>query len=229
MSCNRIDNHVELALDKLISQYRCAENLQAFIIAITEEIQTLEDTFQCFFDRLNISAASGNGLDQIGTIVGQERLGLDDDFYRILLLVKIGENTSFGEPEKVIQIFKLITQAQQVFIQEEFDGEISLYGDGQINPVTVNFLYQTIQRVVGAGVRVNYIGEWDEDCFFAFDGTPAETNNGGFGTVLDANFGGCLAFIYQRNVPFAFFGGDESTEGFSTVLDSILGGNLEGV
>ena len=66
--------------------------------AIISGIQDLETTFCDLLEkRLGIYEASGFQLDQIGTIVGQERLGFDDDFYRILLLARIGANISNGE------------------------------------------------------------------------------------------------------------------------------------
>lgn len=228
MNVSQIHNHVELAIDRLIQQHKCSETVRCMLDGFVSQIQELEDSIFNIAQAQSILNAEGAQLDKIGEIVGQERLGNNDEFYRILLLVKIGQNTSFGEPEKVAEVFKTITQATRVHLQEHFPGGVMVSSNGQLNPITVNFLYSIIQSVVPAGVRVDYMGVWLEDETydpFSFDG-PDESDGAGFGTATDNTLGGCLAELYEISIPFAFDGNDGTSIGFGSVRDPVLGGIL---
>ena len=224
MNVVKIENHVEQSIERLIQQYKCSPLLTGILQSFVVQIQDLEDSIFELKRAQSIIIAEGAQLDKIGEIVDQPRLGNGDEFYRILLLVKIGQNTSYGEPEKVTRVFKTITQATRVHLQEHFPGGVMLMSDGFLNPITVNFLYQIIQSVVPAGVRVDYMGVWDEDCYFSFAGK--ENDGEGFGSANDPSFGGCLAELYALTIPFAFDGPDDTTLGFGSIKDPVLGGTF---
>ena len=58
-------------------------NLKNLIAALgTDQIQDLEDKARELLYSRDVDNCSGTQLDNLGTIIGQGRLGYDDEFYR---------------------------------------------------------------------------------------------------------------------------------------------------
>ena len=225
MSVTEITNHIDQALDRRMEQWKDKPNMEAFLRSLFGGYQELETLFFDLIDkRLDIYNTEGVQLDKIGQIVGQERLGFDDDFYRILLLARIGINISNGEPERIISTAKLLTKADYIHYMNLRDGEIALGSDGVINPLTVDFLITNLQRVVMGGVRVDYLAIYDKLEAFSFDGTNAKTIGKGFGTISDLNAGGKIASAHMIKNKFSFSGNNTNDDGFGTIYDPLVGG-----
>ena len=218
-----ITDHKEQAKERLISQYQQADNLKSILDAFNEQTQDLEDAIHEMFLGRWIENAEGDTLDDFGTIVGQDRLGFDDDFYKILLYVKMGANISQGETERVIDVYKIITQATLAQLREHFPAGMTLLSNGQINPITAQFIYNKLQQVVGAGIRIDRIGEFS-DAPFGFAGAPTAL---GFGTTADPLIGGEFAFFYDTSPRFGFEDPNrDDILGFGTLQDHIYGGKF---
>lgn len=219
----KISNHKEQATDRLIEQYKQAEKLIGILDAFNSQTQDLEDALHSLFEGRWIENASGDVLDRFGEIIGQGRLGFDDDFYKILLYVKLGENISQGETERVIDIYRIITRADICQLQEHYPAGMTLLSNGTINPITASFIYNKLQGVAGAGIRIDRIGEFS-DRPFGFVGAPTAL---GFGTLDDLAIGGEFAHFYDTAPPFSFK--DPSRDdigGFGTLQDHIYGGRF---
>lgn len=67
-------NHTTQAISRLLTQYREASNLIAYISAFTDESDQLETMFQDLLNDRWIDTAEGAQLDIIGLIVGQSRV-----------------------------------------------------------------------------------------------------------------------------------------------------------
>lgn len=212
---DQINNHVEDAESNLLQQYREATKLKALLSALNIQVQNIEDALFSLFEGRWIENATGQVLDDFGEIIGQERQGFDDTFYRVLLYVKMGENISQGETERVIDVYKIITQATIVQMREIFPAGVELMSDGTINPITAEFIWAQLQRVRAAGVRIDKIGHFDNVKPFGFLGAP---NAQGFDQ-------GKLGYLYKTNKKFAF-SGNPNAGGFGTLADRILGGRL---
>lgn len=218
----QITDHAIKARRRLLEQYKGNPELEAILNSFNAQVQELENTIVDLNTRLDINQISGALLDAFGTIVGQDRLNYDDVFYRILLLIKIGKNTSQGDPEKVIQIYKLITQAVKVQYQELYPAGVYLLSSGVINPVTANFIYENLGDVLPAGVRLDHFGEFEPGDAFAFEGDPTDTD--GFSEIATPLEGGQFAGLYFNDVPFAFEGNDLNAQGFGSYTDPVEGG-----
>lgn len=226
----KIDNHVDQGLERRLEQWKDKENLEKIIKSLITGTQDLEETFvDLCTERFGIYDAEGFQLDQIGTIVGQDRLNFDDDFYRILLLARIGANVSNGEPERIIDTIKLLTSADFIHYMNLNNAEIAIGSDGVINPLTVEFLITNLQRVVMGGVRVNYLCIYDPTEAFAMAGNNAKTPGLGFGTVADNSVGGKFGQCYTIKNKFSFSGNNTSDSGFGTIADPLVGGVMEGL
>ena len=128
----KITDHAEQALNRLLEQYKGKTNLINFIQVYTKQVQDIEDALEPFDLLLDIASQSGQQLDEIGDIVVQPRLGNTDARYRILLYTKIGINTSKGESPKVIEIFKILTEADHVHLINLGFGNIELRNDRRL-------------------------------------------------------------------------------------------------
>ena len=210
----KITTHVTDAEGNLVQQYKEATKLKALLGALSTQVQSLEDALHSLIEGRWIENASGQVLDDFGEIIGQERMGFDDDFYKILLYVKMGENVSQGETERVIDIYKIITRATLVQLSEIYPAGIELMSNGSINPITAEFIYDKIQRVRAAGVRIDRIGHFDAKPF-GFAKAPGAA---GFNQ-------GKLGYYYKTSKKFAF-SGNANAGGFGTLEDRIIGGRL---
>lgn len=220
--------HVVEALDRLLEQYRKKTTWTSVITATVDQIQDLEQAIWDLDAGRNINTAVGVQLDNLGTLVGQERLGFDDDFYRVLLFVKIGVNTSEGDPQKIISTFKLLTQADSVHYMNLGGGNIHLATSNRIPENIRQFAYDNMQRVVASGVRIDHISFYDNAEPFAFAGTNTSYPGFGFSDITGTT-GGLFSGLQRDLTPFAFGGDDSSARGLGSLEDSRAGGVLVGI
>lgn len=222
-----ITTHVDDALARKIEQYKDTPKFDGLVTSLVEQIQLIEDAAHPLFLKRMLAEAEGAQLDGFGKIVGLARQGFDDDFYRILLNVKIGQNISSGEPERVIAVMKILVQANLVHYQNHGDGEISLSVDAEIAEDFVDFIYSNMQKMIMAGVRITYISTFDPDESFSMDGTgPIGL---GFSSLADPSSGGKLAYIHRLKFPFAMEGDDRNADGFGALGDPFAGGVFVGL
>jgi len=224
-----ITTHISDAEERLLQQFKEKPNFKALLDAFHAQIQELENTFNDLYVQRVINAASGKVLDDMGTIVGQSRIGFDDTRYRSLLLAKVGENTSQADPEKVIQVVKLLAVANLAQIQEWYPAGYGLYFSNTIPPNLINFFYERLDRVDPAGVRLEALISFHETDAFAFAG-PAGSGEG-FGDSNNLSLGGQFGTLNLRTLPgFSFSpdgGFDNGDDGFGTLEDNLVGGILE--
>ena len=227
MAVDEITNHIQLAKARLIQQYKGDEDVEALVEMGTNDKQDQETAFQQMNNERGLDSSVGAQLDGIGKIVGLERLpGESDDAYRVRIKAQIGINLSQGEPERMIETFKILTGAPFVYFQKLDSGEVAL--SSSINFGTqeeVDDIIQIMESVAPAGVRVAFIGVFDADLSdtFAFAGNlPGK----GFGSVSDVNKGGKFATLLVRGGEFAF-DGETNAEGFGTIHDPLVSGRFQ--
>ncbi len=223
MIISKIDNPADAAIARLVQQFKDKTKLEGFIRSFIQPMQALEDTLAQIGTFTNIYTATGKQLDLMGAIVGEQRKGKNDFFYRIAIFARIAINTSKGTPENAIEIFSLITGATVVHLLEYFPGVVEIYGN-------VNFEY-----------GYEFLGPDS----FAFEGG---IDGLGFGDVFDPDIGGVFVGLILYDVgalyhlidsvlaggvrldalgwfddtPFSFEG-DPNGKGFGDVFDSTIG------
>ena len=134
MSVTQITTHNADALARLLYQYRNSSNLQGLLTGVFgTQTQELEDALYGILEALDIQSMEGDQLDQIGTIVGQERYGVDDVEYRVRILARIGKNVSEGDIERVISIWRLFSpESASIQLVENFPAEVAIYSDSSV-------------------------------------------------------------------------------------------------
>lgn len=228
MSIDHILDHVQQALAKALTQYKEKPKAENFITAFSEQIQGIEDALFGMVITREVATAVGVQLNNIGTIVGEDRGDLDDDHYRILIYVKIGQNTSQGNMAKIINVFKLLTQADSVFCFSLNNAEIQLNSSAPIADKDINFIFRNMKAVIAGGVRIDHIVCYDPVAAFAFAGTNPVVTSLGFSDISGTT-GGHLASLKKEKIPFSFSGNNKSTKGFGSLIDPLAGGVLVGI
>jgi hypothetical protein len=224
-----INNHVQLALSKLITQYQNSKNLKALITAFSEQIQIIEDTLGDMNVLRYLPYATGQQLDNIGKIVGLPRPpGLSDAQYTLELYGQIKINTSQGQPEQAIQVFQLFTMVPQVRLFEFFPGDV-LIESQYVPPDDTSF--NTIMRILGevlpAGVRPSGLVSYDPTNPFTYAGVMLPAR--GYGSVSTPGVGGKYGTLRRPfNGPFGYGVNNTSIKGYGTRKDPIVGGAYAG-
>lgn len=169
----QITDYVERTLALLVEQFKGKPRFEGILSALATQIQDIENaTFQLFFDRA-LTTAVGAQLDQIGTVVGLARNGLSDSDYRAQLGAQVLVNTSQGDPERLIEVVRIITSSALVVLAEPKPGYVQISFDGTA-PDPVPLFVAKIDSVAPAGVRLQLV-----------EGTPG--NSFRLGTVGDVD------------------------------------------
>lgn len=230
MQIQQITDHIVAAKKRLLHQYKGKPRMEALIEALVTPLQPAEDAyFQLLEDRY-LATAEGIQLDRLGTIVGIARDGLNDNKYRLRLRARIFVNVSNGEPETLILVYKLLTLSNLVIFEELFPAAAGLMCDGPdiTDPEDVQFIYDLMEAAAAAGVRIDFLGVFDDTNPFAFDGVVLPLGDG-FGDTGNPSTGGLLGKLYDFGMEFAFAGDDPKPEGFGTTVDPLVGGRLVGL
>lgn len=112
----RIPNHVEQGLDRLIEQFRGLPDMEAWCSSTLEEVQLLEDAIWSFIDAFDVDRAPADLLKKIGKIVGQTWAGEELESYRLTVKARIAVNRSNGQWADLNRVARLFfeTYAWQV-------------------------------------------------------------------------------------------------------------------
>lgn len=102
----QLTNHTEVALKKLVEQFRRKTKWTALLSAFLKQAQDLEDALWQLFTQRGLDTAIGAQLDVIGRIVGEPRYSSpDDEEYRMRIKARIRVNLSSGTPEDIYAVF----------------------------------------------------------------------------------------------------------------------------
>jgi hypothetical protein len=165
----KIEDHTGEALARLSGRYKAKPRIAGVVSALSNRVQDIEDVLIDYLDHRKISTAQGSLLDDIGSLVGADRMGFDDDFYRILIYIKIAENFSEGQPEPLIAAFKLMTGATKVEYKNLGGGNVEIVSNGFSPTFDTNFMLQQLNRLLAAGVSLNSVTFVDNEGAFMFD------------------------------------------------------------
>lgn len=195
MSITQITTHVQDAKNRLFEQFKGVASIEGVIDAFISEVQVLEDTFNDLCNDRAIESAIGLQLDLLGDIVGQARNGDDDETYRLRIKIRIIQNLSEGEPERVIQVYKFLLNASTVFYGELHPASVFLIGAGSIPLGQEALVKENIERILPATVTLAYFGRVDSERPFKYAGI--QPIGRGYGSIYDPTVGGKYATLYQ--------------------------------
>jgi hypothetical protein len=137
-------------------------------LAILDQCQELENLFWDIRDGFYLADAVGAQLDILGRIVGLDRdSAWSDEDYRPLIATKIIRNLSSGEPERLIQVLRILTASDYVRLTEYNPAHIELEFDGPTVPAN---LLELMDSIAAGGVSLHLTQISSHP--FGFDGDP---------------------------------------------------------
>lgn len=188
----KITTHIEDAKNRLIERYKNRPKIEGVISLFAGKMQELEDAIDYYQNHRWIDNAEGFQLDLLGELIGQNREGFDDATYRIFLYIKIQINSSHGNGDSIMKIFRAITGATNTFYNNLGGGHVEIQGNGSNPFSSTQKLIDQISRILIAGVELSSIGITTDTPFEFFGGSglgfydPGETIQGTFGLNLGA-------------------------------------------
>jgi|TARA_A100001518_G_C1227286_1_gene80682 hypothetical protein len=143
-------------IEKILYRFKDSKNITDLMVSLLQEVSILEDTFSSLYNNRNIGDAVGVQLDQIGKIVGEARIGRDDDSYRVAISVRTIINKSSGT---ISDIEEILTEVESpYFIQIFMHEPASIYIYIKTPEIPATELKDLIQEALPAGVSLGYIG-----------------------------------------------------------------------
>lgn len=209
--------HVADAQDRLLEQYKGTDDMENLIEILATEIQTLEDAVWGLYTLRDINNAVGAQLDKLGIIVGITRNTTDDDIYRLEIRAKIVKNVSQGQGEKLISVYKFMTEATHVVFQDTPPAAVMIASDGIIPPALLdaNLIYSLVKSAAAGGVKVGALVIFDPVAPFGYAG-PRHLAKG-FASVASPTQGGKYAHLLKERYPFGYGLNNPAIRGFGTI------------
>jgi hypothetical protein len=94
-------------------------NFEKLLATYIQQIQELEQALFQLIDDRTLETSLGAQLDGLGSVVGEARLGRDDDAYRIAIKGRITLNLSNGTPEDIISVIASQIGPKQLTLTED--------------------------------------------------------------------------------------------------------------
>ena len=178
------------ALDRLLSEYKNADNLRSIVSIFADALQTVENDVYDVYTLRGIDTAEGIQLDNIAAVLGLSRSGLTDAQLKVRIYAKIAENTSRGTFEQVVGIFKLLTSADYVQADEIFPAGLRLIAvNATYDITTASDIVNAMYSAKAAGVKLDAVVVTGDNVF----GFYGDADALGFGDVTDPLVGGNFA------------------------------------
>lgn len=167
------EDHVVNALARLPLQFTDKPNVRAVLTALVTPMQTIEDTIASIIVQRSVNVAAGVTLTMLGTLIGQDRLGItDDEIFRRYVRARIGANKSNGLPVSLYNVARLVLNDSRYKLVLRNEGTatarlaISSASIG-LDDAVAQVLGTMLEVAVAAGVRL--VLEWsgvpDADTF----------------------------------------------------------------
>jgi len=170
-------NYREDAIDRLLGQFKGdSDNLQALLTSYITHVQALESEAHPLLWSKDVYTATGDRLDGLGQIVGEERQGRSDEIYRIRILARLAINKSNGTAEDLINILQLLAdQASPDIWYEEYQPKtVYIRAKNYTPPDPPELIGGLLRLAKPAGTFLAYIyaDDADDTNLFTFDSGP---------------------------------------------------------
>lgn len=157
MSLERIAQHVELGLLKLVPAYWGKPRIGAALASLLREIQTLEDTIWAQFSLQNILTADRPRLIVMGKLIGQtsEGFGLED--LRTAIRARALANRSRGTGPDIGAVLVALVGAENFSFVWSAPALISVTVLTALTDDQVRMLESVLPSALGAGVALHLL------------------------------------------------------------------------
>lgn len=171
-------DHVEEGIALLLGQFQDdATKLQALLTSFMTQIQAFESEAHPLLLERDLYTATGDRLDGLGQIVGEERQGRSDTIYRIRIIARLAVIKSSGTAEELINILQLITNQDtpaDIWYREYYPKTVYIRAKNYTPPDPPELIGGLLRAAKPAGTKLVYIYAEDADDtnLFTFDSGP---------------------------------------------------------
>ena len=155
-------DQITLGKERATSYFQNKENFLSLLEIFLNRRQDIENAFHELTHIKDLKTVTGVWLDYIGSIVGQDRNGAEDEAYRAQIQLRIAINNSDGTFDSVRSIVKAYTSSDNVRIGEGIYSYGQLLFDGTGN-ATKN-LFDTVEDIVPVGTKLLVAQNTDNEC-----------------------------------------------------------------
>ena len=146
-------DHADEGASNLLWQYQGKPRVEAFLEALLDLVDDLEDVAVDVLVGRSVYTAEGDQLDTIGLIVGQLRGELVDDAYRLMIVGRIYVNRGDGQLTQFVELLDILG-AGDVKLHEMFPAALHVSAAGMTYPEQIGAL---LFELVGAGIRLDWL------------------------------------------------------------------------
>jgi hypothetical protein len=177
----RIADYLDQAVTRFIQVFQDKPRLTALLASWTAEANELEGVYWSLITDRTVDRATGITLDLIGKLVGQPRVGPNDEVYRIFIKTRIRVNRSQGESIDLIEVARLLFDADNIrFVIRELYPASVIVDVIDALPAYQDFIASIFRQAKAAGVGLDL--QWsssaqDADGFMWADGTVTQDDS----------------------------------------------------
>jgi hypothetical protein len=149
-----------ILLSRIFGFLRDGPFAQAITQAIADRHAALRDATNEIVEGFDIASGTGDRLDKLGALIDRPRDGLDDEYYRRLLLAQSQlVLSSKGATETLLRIVEALTDNEIFEYSETYPAQITIGAvlDGDYDPTAVAYLAQMLYRARAGGVAIDYV------------------------------------------------------------------------
>lgn len=169
MTLQRVEQHVEAGLIKLVPAFWGKPRVSAVIAALLREIQTTEDAVWDVLEVLHIDTADMPRLVILGKLVGQDRHGFDLENFRTAIKARALANRSDGTGPALGRVLVALLGAGDFAFLWVGAASIAV---AYLNRVTDDEQVRLVQEVLpfarAHGVQLNFYFQEDVDTVVDF-------------------------------------------------------------
>lgn len=173
-----LDNHQSEMIDNLFGQYRQSEVIRGLSDVLGRQVQDLESAYWGLIGFRFLDYAQGAQLDQVGSLVGEDRRQAEEEEYRRAIASRILVNKSTSTVEEIILILQTLIGTEIVDVQQAYPAQLviayqveSAFTEAQRDRISE----QTLQAIAaGVGLEMTeaepgYFGFLEDDDALGFE------------------------------------------------------------
>jgi hypothetical protein len=148
-----VRTHNDEMLATLLQVFHDKEIIAAFLTALGAQLQELESAYWTILLKMYLDAAEGVNLDVLGRIVGETRVGREDDDYRIAIRARIKMNQCSGTIPQLLEILNILYPRGLFVFEERPPASFRIFLNG-LNPTypIVEYFDRVIRECKAGGV-----------------------------------------------------------------------------
>ncbi len=198
--------HIAQGLDRLLTQFKGQPNFEGLLSAFLAQVQDVETMLYALIVERYLDTAVGAQLDGIGRVVGELRLGANNDDYRTSIRGRIRSNRGDSRVEDIYFLFTLLLPGS-TFRQQDGPGPAAfqfqivtplLPAPPALPSPSPEVLAAQLRAAKGGGIHASMLfSQFDEaNTFTTADGAFLQPdNNRGTGDGPPSTVGGFLSGV----------------------------------